>query len=103
MRVERLGRGRARVTWAARDVLPDVDWDLFFSPTDDRFGGGLLTGRQGERDHFLFLFSPADAVACVLGTDVEHLVVDRLFVSRTGAEPRRAGESRAASPVSPAR
>jgi Ca-activated chloride channel family protein len=56
---EWLGSGEARVTWAAEDVRPDDDFDLFFAPTDEGFGGGLLTGHRHGRDHFLFLFSPA--------------------------------------------
>jgi Ca-activated chloride channel family protein len=57
--VERLGPGEARVTWAAENVRPDKDFDLFFAPADEGFGGGLLTGRRHGHDHFLFLFSPA--------------------------------------------
>lgn len=59
--VERLGVGRARVRWEARDVRPGTDFELFFAPAGDGFGGGLLTGRgngEGGDDHFLFVFSP---------------------------------------------
>jgi len=60
---ERLGEGRARVTWEADHVQPYEDFDLYFSPTEGGFGGGLLTGwredAKGEaQNHFLFLFAP---------------------------------------------
>jgi len=55
---ERLGPDQARVTWAAWNVRPSEDFELFYAPSEDGFGGGLLTGRRGERDHFLFLFAP---------------------------------------------
>jgi Ca-activated chloride channel family protein len=59
--VERLGAGRVRLRWEARDVRPGTDFELFFAPAADGFGGGLLTGGSGgdgEDGHFLFLFSP---------------------------------------------
>ena len=56
---EWMGAGRARVTWAAEEVTPSEDFDLYFAPADGGFGGGLLTGRRNGEDHFLFLFSPA--------------------------------------------
>ena len=56
---EWLGPNQARVTWQAENVLPDQDFDLYFAPTEGGFGGGLLTGRRADHDHFLFLFSPA--------------------------------------------
>lgn len=55
---DRLGSGRAQVTWEAHDVFPDVDFELFFAPTEGGYGGGLLTGQHGGQGHFLFLFSP---------------------------------------------
>lgn len=55
---EWLGPGQARVEWEAQNVRPTEDFDLFFAPAEGGFGGGLLTGRRDERDHFLFLFSP---------------------------------------------
>lgn len=55
---ERLGAGRARVNWEAQDVRPGEDFELFYAPAAGGFGGGLLTGRRAERDHFLFLFAP---------------------------------------------
>ncbi len=55
---ERLGRGRARVTWQAENVRPTEDFDLFFAPAEGGFGGGLLTGQREGQEHFLFLFAP---------------------------------------------
>ncbi len=55
---ERLGPGQARVTWAAENVRPTEDFELFYAPSEGGFGGGLLTGRREDRDHFLFLFAP---------------------------------------------
>ncbi len=55
---ERLGEGRARVTWAAQQVQPGEDFVLFFAPAEAGFGAGLLTGTLAEREHFLFLFAP---------------------------------------------
>ena len=55
---ERLGPGRAQITWQAQSVRPTEDFELFFAPAEDGFGGGLLTGRRSGHDHFLFLFSP---------------------------------------------
>jgi Ca-activated chloride channel family protein len=59
--VQRLGPGRARVSWAAQDVSPAEDFEMFFAPAEKGFGGGLLTGRAGQadgHDHLLFLFAP---------------------------------------------
>jgi len=55
---ERLGPGRARVTWKAQFIRPTEDFQLFFAPAEEGFGGGLLTGQRNGHDHFLFLFSP---------------------------------------------
>ncbi len=55
---ERLEPGRARITWQAQNVNPNEDFELFFAPAEGGFGGGLLTGRRDDRDHFLFLFAP---------------------------------------------
>ncbi len=60
---ERLDDGRARVTWAAQNVQPYEDFDLYFAPAEGGFGGGLLTGAREDadgtlQDHFLFLFAP---------------------------------------------
>jgi Ca-activated chloride channel family protein len=55
---ERLGAGRARVSWQAQGVNPGEDFDLFFAPAEGGFGSGLLTGQRNGQDHFLFLFSP---------------------------------------------
>jgi Ca-activated chloride channel family protein len=56
--IERLGTGQARVAWEAQSIRPTEDFELFFAPADEGFGGGLLTGRRNNQDHFLFLFSP---------------------------------------------
>jgi len=75
---ERLGAGQARITWKAQNVQPAENFDLFFAPAEGGFGGGLLTGRRADRDHFLFLFAPeADAARdAVLAKDIV-FVVDR--------------------------
>jgi Ca-activated chloride channel family protein len=60
--IERMGTGRAQVSWEARDANPAEDFELFFAPAEGGFGGGLLTGERTGVDegggHFLFLFSP---------------------------------------------
>jgi Ca-activated chloride channel family protein len=58
VQTERLGPGRARVRWEGENTNPDKDFELYFAPAEEGFGGGLLTGRRGDQDHFLFLFSP---------------------------------------------
>lgn len=55
---QRYGSGQALVTWSAQQVRPTQDFSLFFSPAENGAGGGLTFGRQADRDHFLFLFSP---------------------------------------------
>lgn len=55
---ERLGPGRAQVSWQAQNANPTQDFELFFAPSDGGFGGGLLTGRRDDQNHFLFLFAP---------------------------------------------
>jgi Ca-activated chloride channel family protein len=57
---ERLGQGRARVTWSAEDVTPHEDFELFFGPAEGGFGSGLLTGEREGQGHLLFLFAPGD-------------------------------------------
>lgn len=47
-----------KVRWQAEYVLPTKDFELFFSPSDDGFGGGLLIGRQDYHDHLMFMFAP---------------------------------------------
>jgi Ca-activated chloride channel family protein len=76
--VERLGPGRAHVTWSAQRTTPTEDFELFFAPAEGGFGGGLLTGERNGQDHFLFAFSPgADPrPAGALPKDVV-LVIDR--------------------------
>lgn len=56
--IEEMGKGRARASWEAQDVLPTDDFELFFAPAGGGFGGGLLTGQRNGHDHFLFLFAP---------------------------------------------
>jgi Ca-activated chloride channel family protein len=56
--VDRQGPGHAVVSWAAEDVRPTEDFELYFAPSDAGFGAGLLTGRRGDQDHFLLIFSP---------------------------------------------
>jgi Ca-activated chloride channel family protein len=46
------------VSWQAQNVLPTDDFELFFTPSDWGFGGGLLTGERDGEHYFLFLFSP---------------------------------------------
>jgi Ca-activated chloride channel family protein len=76
--VEWSGPGRARVSWEAQGVSPAEDFELYFSPAEDGFGGGLLTGQRDGRDHFLFLFSPETELRPdqALAKDIV-LVVDR--------------------------
>ncbi len=79
--VDRLGPGRARVSWEAQDVRPTEDFELFFSPSEGGFGGGLLTGERDGHDHFLFLFSPE-----VRPSDTNTLAKDIVFViDRSGS------------------
>ena len=75
---ERIGPGRARITWSAQNVQPAENFDLFFAPSEGGFGSGLLTGRRADRDHFLFLFAPEINVARdeVLPKDIV-FVIDR--------------------------
>ncbi len=58
VQIERLGPGQARVSWKTQNTNPTEDFELFFAPASDGFGGGLLTGERNGQDHFLFLFSP---------------------------------------------
>jgi Ca-activated chloride channel family protein len=58
VKTELMGPDRARLSWQASNVIPTDDFELFFAPTEGDFGSGLLTGRLGGKDHFLFMFSP---------------------------------------------
>ena len=75
---ERLGRGRARLSWEDRGVRPTEDFELFYAPSEGGFGGGMLTGHRNNHDHFLFLFSPdlQSSPARILPKDIV-FVVDR--------------------------
>lgn len=79
--IERSGSDRATVSWEAGYIQPTQDFELFFSPAEGGFGGGLLTGRMEGHDHFLFLFS-ADGE----GTLDDALPKDIVFVmDRSGS------------------
>ena len=56
--VDRQGPGHAIVGWAAEDVRPTEDFELYFAPSVEGFGAGLLTGRRDDQDHFMLIFSP---------------------------------------------
>lgn len=58
--IERLGKDRAQVRWDAYGFLPTTDFELFFSPAEGGFGGGLITGQRHGHDHLLFLFAPQE-------------------------------------------
>ncbi len=75
---ERLAAGQARVSWYAENIQPSENFDLFFSPAEGGFGGGLLTGQREGQSHFLFMFSPENEAnqAHVLPKDII-FVVDR--------------------------
>ena len=55
---ERLGPDTTRISWAAEDVTPTEDFELYFAPAEGGYGGGLLAGERNGQGHFLFLFSP---------------------------------------------
>lgn len=55
---ESLADGGTRVHWEAEEITPTQDFELFFAPAGDGFGGGILTGEWKGEGHFLFLFSP---------------------------------------------
>ncbi len=75
---EWLGPNQARIRWQAQDIRPTDDFELFFAPTEDGFGSGLLTGRRNDTDHFLFLFSPEaePATESTISKDIV-FVIDR--------------------------
>ena len=79
--IKRSGPDRATVSWEASYVQPTQDFELFFSPAEGGFGGGFLTGRMEDHDHFLFLFSPDGE-----GTRDDALPKDIVFVmDRSGS------------------
>lgn len=53
--ISRPAPGRATVRYAARHVLPDRDFRLFFTPTRDRLGFSLLAHRPFGQDGIFFL------------------------------------------------
>ena len=58
--VERPSPASVRVTYTAREVLPDKDFLLYYSYAEDVVGADLLTYRTGEEDGwFLLLVTPA--------------------------------------------
>ncbi len=77
--VSRPAAGRARVRYSARDVLPDRDFRLIFTPASGRFGFSLLAHRAGGQDGFFFL-SVAPSFA---GKDDETAAQDVTFVVDT--------------------
>jgi Ca-activated chloride channel family protein len=79
--IERLGSGRARVSWEAQGVNPDQDFHLFFALAEGGFGGGLLTGERNDGDHFLLLFSP-EAESRQLATLAKDIV---FVIDRSGS------------------
>lgn len=73
--------GQVRVKWEAQEVTPKKDFHLYYAPSDEGFGGGLVTGQHSGHDHFLFLFSPE-----VEPTQSNHLPKDIVFVmDRSGS------------------
>ncbi len=58
--VSRPGRGRALVRYSGRDVLPDSDFRLFFTPASGRLGFSLLAFRpSGQEGTFFLSVSPS--------------------------------------------
>jgi Ca-activated chloride channel family protein len=53
--ITRPASGRATVSYAVRDTLPDSDFRLFFTPVKDRLGFSLLTYRPQGQDGTFFL------------------------------------------------
>ncbi len=57
--VHREGDRKARLSYEARDVLPDRNFQLFYSLSNADFGLSLLTYREGADDgYFMVLFAP---------------------------------------------
>ena len=50
--------GMAEVRWEEHYTQPTKDFELFFAPSEDGFGAGLLTAEGEGGHHFLLLFSP---------------------------------------------
>ncbi|MCX6555034.1 MAG: VIT domain-containing protein [Candidatus Aminicenantes bacterium] len=53
--VSRPAPGRARVSYLTRDILPDSDFRLFFTPASGRLGFSLLAFRPSGQDGTFFL------------------------------------------------
>ncbi|MCU0276511.1 MAG: VWA domain-containing protein [Acidobacteria bacterium] len=75
--VSRPGQGRATVRYSGRDVLPDSDFRLFFTPATGRLGFSLLAFRPAGQDGtFFFSASPsfANSSADVAAKDITFVV-----------------------------
>lgn len=79
VQVTRPAPGRATVRYSGRDILPDSDFRLFFTPAAGRFGCSLLAYRPNGRDGTFFLnISPSFA-----GNGTEVAAKDITFVVDT--------------------
>ncbi len=57
--VDRIGSRRAVVTYEAAQVLPDRDFELYYSVSESAFAANLLSFKEpGEQGFFLLLLSP---------------------------------------------
>ena len=57
--IDRVDEHTVKVSFEASDVLPDRDFELYYSVTDDEFGLNLLSYREsGEDGFFLLLVAP---------------------------------------------
>ena len=57
--IDRVDEHTVNVSYEASDVLPDRDFELYYSVTDDEFGLNLLSYREsGEDGFFLLLVAP---------------------------------------------
>ncbi|MFQ5946031.1 MAG: VIT domain-containing protein [Anaerolineae bacterium] len=76
--VDRIGTRRAVVTYEAAQVLPDRDFELYYSVSESAFSANLLSFKEaGEQGFFLLLLSPPVQVEShqILARDVV-LVLD---------------------------
>jgi len=77
VQVTRPATGRATVRYSGRDILPDSDFRLFFTPAADRFGFSLLAYRpHGGEGTFFLGISPSFGgnVAQVAAKDITFVV-----------------------------